>query len=87
MPYIPQEPPPQPDQIPEYLSRELRRLEGELQSTYKFSNNVTVSTGRGTPEGVVSAPIGSMYLREDGGAGSSLYIKESGTSNTGWAAK
>ena len=87
MPYIPQEPPPTPDQIPEYLSRELRRLEGELQGDYVFANGVLMATGRGTPESNLSAPVGSMYLREDGGANTTLYIKESGTSNTGWIAK
>ena len=43
--------------------------------------------GTGSPEGVVSAPIGSMYTRSDGGAGSTLYIKESGADKTGWIAK
>ena len=43
--------------------------------------------GVGTPEGLVTANIGSMYLRFDGGANTTLYIKESGTGNTGWVAK
>jgi hypothetical protein len=43
--------------------------------------------GYGTPEGVVTAPIGSMYFRVDGGAGTCLYVKESGAGNTGWIAK
>lgn len=43
------------------------------------------TTGTGTPEGAVTAPIGSLYSRKDGGAGSSLYVKESGSGNTGWA--
>jgi len=47
----------------------------------------TISSGSGTPEGVVTAPIGSMFMRTDGGAGTSHYIKESGTGNTGWIAK
>ena len=41
----------------------------------------------GTPEGVYTAPVGSLYLRSNGGAGTTLYIKESGTGNTGWVAK
>jgi hypothetical protein len=41
----------------------------------------------GTPEGVVSAAIGSIYRRLDGGAATSFYVKESGTGNTGWVAK
>ena len=46
-----------------------------------------IVSGTGTPETVVTAPVGSMYLRTDGGAGTTLYIKESGTGNTGWIAK
>lgn len=43
--------------------------------------------GSGSPEGSVTAPIGSIYSRTDGGASTSLYVKESGTGNTGWVAK
>lgn len=41
----------------------------------------------GSPEGVLSAPVGSMYSRTDGGTNTTLYVKESGTGNTGWVAK
>jgi uncharacterized membrane protein len=44
-------------------------------------------TGSGTPEGFVIAGISSVWQRTDGGAGTSIYIKESGTSNTGWVGK
>jgi len=40
----------------------------------------------GDPEGALTAGIGSLALREDGGAGTTVYIKESGTGNTGWKA-
>jgi hypothetical protein len=43
--------------------------------------------GAGTPEGNVTAPVGAVYHRTDGGAGTSFYVKESGTGNTGWVAK
>lgn len=43
--------------------------------------------GAGSPENVVSAPVGAIYSRLDGGANTTLYVKESGTGNTGWAAK
>lgn len=43
--------------------------------------------GAGTPEGAVAASVGTLYLRTDGGAGTTLYVKESGTGNTGWVAK
>jgi Pectate lyase superfamily protein len=46
-----------------------------------------IRSGSGTPEGAVTAPVGSLYLRTDGGAGTSHYVKESGAGNTGWAAK
>lgn len=41
----------------------------------------------GTPEGSLAAPVGSIAMRADGGASTSLYVKESGTGNTGWVAK
>lgn len=47
----------------------------------------TITSGSGSPEGVLSAPVGSLYSRTDGGAGTSFYVKESGTGNTGWVAK
>ena len=47
----------------------------------------TLSWGTGSPETVVTAPVGSLYLRTDGGAGTSLYVKESGSGNTGWVGK
>ena len=47
-----------------------------------------ITVGAGSPEGVVTANPGSLYLNINGGAGSTLYIKESGTgTNTGWIAK
>lgn len=50
--------------------------------------NLRFMAGRnGSPEGAITAPVGAMYLRADGGAGTTLYIKESGTGNTGWIAK
>lgn len=45
------------------------------------------SSGIGSPQGVVIAPVGSIYTRTDGGTSTTLYIKESGTGNTGWVAK
>lgn len=52
-----------------------------------FVSNVRVLSFAATPEGAVTAGIGSLCLRTNGGAGTSLYVKESGTGNTGWAAK
>ena len=46
-----------------------------------------ISQGTGTPEGVVTAPVGSLFLRADGGVSTTLYVKTSGVGNTGWTAK
>jgi hypothetical protein len=43
-----------------------------------------VQTGTGTPEGAVTGAIGDIFLRTNGSAGTSFYIKESGAGNTGW---
>lgn len=43
--------------------------------------------GTGTPEGSKVAPVGSVYMRTDGGAGTTFYVKETGAGNTGWVAK
>ena len=44
-------------------------------------------TGTGSPESAVTAPVGSIFLRTDGGAGTTFYVKESGSGNTGWVGK
>lgn len=44
-------------------------------------------TGAGTPEAAVTAAVGTLYLRTDGGASTTLYVKETGAGNTGWVAK
>ncbi len=51
------------------------------------SSGVTETVGTATPEGAVTAPIGSTFRRTDGGAGTSFYVKESGAGNTGWVGK
>lgn len=66
-----------------------------------FTNIVTllnlllggVQFGEGSPETVVTAKQGSIFLRSDGGALTTLYVKTSGgvdpatLTNTGWVAK
>ena len=49
--------------------------------------NQRVFNGYGSPESVVVADQGSLYLRLDGGANTSLYVKTSGSGATGWTAK
>lgn len=45
------------------------------------------TSAAGSPEGVVTANVGSLYTRTDGGPGTTLYVKESGAGNIGWVAK
>jgi hypothetical protein len=49
--------------------------------------NGLVISGTGSPQGVVTADPGQLYIDTNGGAGVTLYVKETGTGNTGWAAK
>ena len=44
------------------------------------SNLLEIRTGTATPEGAITSPAGSLYLRTDG----TIYRKASGTGNTGW---
>ena len=46
-----------------------------------------IYAGDGSPESTVTAIVGCLYLRTDGGASTTLYVKTSGTGNTGWTAK
>lgn len=45
-----------------------------------------VLTGTGSPEGVVTSAKGGLWLRQDGGIGTTLYVKQTGSGNTGWDA-
>lgn len=51
-----------------------------------MATSPTDYSGSGSPEGVVTAIVGSTYRRTNGGASTTFYIKESGSGNTGWVA-
>ena len=51
------------------------------------TSSVFITSGAGSPEAAVTAPVGSLFIRTDGGASTTLYVKESGSGNTGWVAK
>ena len=42
--------------------------------------------GTGSPEGVVTAAVGSMWSQQNGTQSTSFYVKTNGSSNTGWGA-
>lgn len=52
-----------------------------------LQGGLVLKAGTGSPETVVTAPVGSLFLRTNGGAATTLYVKESGAGNTGWIAK
>jgi hypothetical protein len=68
-----------------------------IASLYDFLRRVVVQqnamatrvrTGQGSPEGVVSAALGTLYLRTDGSTSTTLYVKTADNgANTGWTAK
>jgi hypothetical protein len=60
-----------------------------IRRPLRVNNTIAaLHAGSGSPEAAVSAPVGSIYLRTNGGAATCLYVKESGGSgNTGWVAK
>lgn len=44
--------------------------------------------GTGVPNGTAVGSVGDLYVDKAGGAGTTLYVKESGAgTNTGWVAK
>ena len=47
-------------------------------------NNNTIATGTGSPEGVLKASFPKLYADSAGTTGSILYIKKTGSGNTGW---
>jgi hypothetical protein len=49
--------------------------------------DATIHSGMGSPENVVTGNVGDLFLRTDGGVGTTLYVKESGTGASGWVGK
>lgn len=53
----------------------------------KIQENCRILTGSGSPESAVTGNVCDLYLRTNGGAATTLYVKESGSGNTGWIGK
>ncbi len=92
MPYHPAPVPRDAGNMPAFLDRELHRLANSIaemlqSAAFRLANGPTITSGVGTPEGVVVAPVGSLYLRTDGGATTTLYVKTANSSASGWTAK
>ena len=69
-------------ELPTEPQRVLREMAQEINATAGY-----MFVGDGSPETVIAANVGSVYLRKDGAAGTSLYVKQASSgSNTGWSA-
>lgn len=68
-------------QIATFLAGELRLENSKL--TFGASD-VAMIAGTGFPNGVVVAPVGSIYIDKSATNGATRWVKQSGTGNTGW---
>jgi len=70
-------------ELPQEPQRVIREIAQEINAYAGY-----IYVGAGSPEAVIAAPIGAIYLRTDGGAGTSMYSKEADSGlATGWVGK
>ena len=55
-----------------------------IEELVRQVNENETAIGTGSPEGVLTANPGKLYMDDSGGAGTILYAKKTGTGNTGW---
>lgn len=75
------------DMVSNLGTSSIRWNAGFISTLFPGAGSVQWTSGAGSPEGVLSAARGSLYTRTDGGAGTTLYVKETGSGNTGWVPK
>ena len=61
----------------------LRFAEWIEEITRQVNDSIMLS-GSGSPEGVITAHPKKLYMDTSGTAGNILYVKQTGTGNTGW---
>jgi len=73
--------------IQQYINNETEEVVYTLYDTGQIilPNGLSLTQGNGSPEGVVTAVVGSIYFCLDGVGGFAFYIKNTGTGNTGWS--
>jgi hypothetical protein len=59
-------------------------VEGNILNPSKIIGKLGAS---GTPEGTYAAGVGTIFINKTGSASTTLFLKESGSGNTGWVAK
>lgn len=62
-------------------------LNTRFRQIEELLTRLPIRFGNGSPEGNETAPVGTIFMRLDGGAATTLYVKESGNGNVGWDAK
>lgn len=71
------------DALPVEPQRVIREMAQAINVTAGY-----LFVGAGDPDGVIVANVGSLFLRTDGGAGATLFVKESDSGlATGWVGK
>lgn len=82
---------PPPVRVPAGLPPDLAAWAREFQESarlmFEALRYINITAVSGSPEGVLVGRVGDLAVRTDGGANTTLYVKESGTGNTGWVAK
>ncbi len=60
----------------------------ELFAWLREAYDLRLKFGTGSPEGVVTADIGTLYMRTDGSTSTTLYVKTANNNSAnGWTAK
>ena len=67
-----------------YVSKSGDTMTGNLIVPSVSINGSDFLTGTGFPNGVVAAPVGSIYVDKNLTCGALFWIKQTGTGNTGW---
>lgn len=58
------------------LPLDIQALEDNLTELFNAAATSRVLTGTGSPEGAVASAVGTLYLRQDGGTSTTLYVRE-----------
>lgn len=78
--------------MPSIVQQYLREIDNAVLFTLYddgsmiWDNGIKVAIGAGSPEGVITAPPGSWYIRTNGVSPNLWYQKLTGTGSTGWSA-
>lgn len=72
------------DVVANYVLKSGDTMTGQLVAPSYDVSGAKILSSTGFPEGVVTAPVGSIYIDKAITNGASTWIKKSGTGSTGW---